>query len=315
MPLPTVLSVALLREAALVYLSAAGALVQVRQHLPSPCANQPPANRKTNKTATMSQQNPHPAKRQARMNAARLTVARAERRERRRRWLTAGIGVGVLAAIAVTIGVVIGVNSDGQPSTAAQIPSAPPVTAEGRTSNPPWPAPADVAGRVQAAGLPMLGEEGAVEHIHAHLDVLAGGRRVAVPENIGADEANQKISPLHTHDTTGVIHIESPVQASFSLGQVFTEWQVSLAADHLGGLRVGDAICYRPTSTARRTPATPRRSSWPPPTRSHWCTAPPHSRPTHLRPTGSPKASDPRSGRHTPRASRPDPAANHRRPT
>jgi len=193
----------------------------------------------------MAPKDTHPTKRQARMTAARLAVAHGERRERRRRRLITGIGIGVVAAIGVTIGLVIGVNRADQPSTATPIPSAPPATAEGRTSNPPWTAPADVAGRVQAAGLPMLGEEGTVEHIHAHLDILADGQRVAVPENIGADEANQKISPLHTHDTTGVIHIESPVRASFSLGQVFTEWQVSLATDHLGGLRVGDGNLLR----------------------------------------------------------------------
>jgi hypothetical protein len=38
-----------------------------------------------------------------------------------------------------------------------------------------------------------------------------------------------------------VIHIESPVKADFTLGQFMTEWQVSLAADHLGAARTDAA--------------------------------------------------------------------------
>src|SRR5262249_9367225 len=96
---------------------------------------------------------------------------------------------------------------------------------------------ADAPGAVGAAGLPMLGEEGNAVHIHAHLDIIVNGAPVQIPSGIGIDEAQQKISPLHSHDTTGVIHVESPTApATFTLGQFFTEWQVSLAADHIGGL-------------------------------------------------------------------------------
>ena len=71
------------------------------------------------------------------------------------------------------------------------------------------------------------------------LDVFANGSAVQVPAEIGIDPAHQQISPLHTHDTTGVIHIESPDKtATFTLGQFFTEWQVSLSGDHIGGLTV-----------------------------------------------------------------------------
>jgi hypothetical protein len=38
-----------------------------------------------------------------------------------------------------------------------------------------------------------------------------------------------------------VIHIESPdPAATFTLGQFFREWQVSLSADHIGGLIADD---------------------------------------------------------------------------
>jgi hypothetical protein len=63
----------------------------------------------------------------------------------------------------------------------------------------------------------MLGSEGNVEHIHSHLDVLVDGQAVPVPANIGIDLKHGTISPLHTHDAIGIIHIESPVKRQFSL--------------------------------------------------------------------------------------------------
>jgi len=102
-----------------------------------------------------------------------------------------------------------------------------------------WPAPVDASARVKAAGLPMLGQEGQVLHIHNHLDVFVDGMAVTVPAEIGIDTAKQQISPLHTHDTSGVVHIESPVQTDFTLGEFMTEWNVSISKSVLGPLKTG----------------------------------------------------------------------------
>jgi hypothetical protein len=176
----------------------------------------------------------------ARIDAARAAAARAQRRSRNIRiglWSAAGV---VVLALVVTMGVVL--SRPDTPKAGPDTPTAgstptPAVSALGRTSNPPWSAPADASAAVAAAGLPMLGEEGSALHIHAHLDIIVNGTPVQVPADIGVDDARQKISPLHSHDITGVIHIESPNKTdTFTLGQFFTEWQVSLAADHIGGL-------------------------------------------------------------------------------
>ena len=103
-----------------------------------------------------------------------------------------------------------------------------------------WPAPADASAQAKAAGLPMLGAEGQVLHIHSHLDVFVDGKAVTVPAEIGIDVPKQQISPLHTHDTSGVVHIESPVKADFTLGQFMTEWNVPISKDAIGTLKVGD---------------------------------------------------------------------------
>jgi hypothetical protein len=94
-----------------------------------------------------------------------------------------------------------------------------------------------LAGRLSALHLHALGQEGQAEHIHAHLDVYVNGKRVQVPANVGIDFKHQFITELHTHDTTGVVHIESPVVTTFSLGQFFGEWGVKLTSRTLGQYR------------------------------------------------------------------------------
>jgi hypothetical protein len=102
-------------------------------------------------------------------------------------------------------------------------------TAAPATGVPSWPAPAadKVAAAVRAAGLPLLTMEGTDLHFHAHLDVIVNGQAVAVPAGIGI-EGTTGVSSMHTHDLGGVIHIESPTQGTFTLGQFFAEWQVPL---------------------------------------------------------------------------------------
>ena len=92
-----------------------------------------------------------------------------------------------------------------------------------------WPAPSDAASAIKRANLPALSAEGTFVHYHLHLDIFLDGKPVIVAPYVGIDYVNQRISPVHTHDASGVIHIESPAQDSFTLGQFFTEWGVTLS--------------------------------------------------------------------------------------
>jgi hypothetical protein len=106
-------------------------------------------------------------------------------------------------------------------------------------SAPPWPANNDSATlqlRLRAIGLTPLTEEGQVVHIHQHLDVYVEGRKVTVPDGIGIAADRGFISDLHTHDATGIMHVESPTVQSFSLGQYFAVWGVPLSAKCIGSL-------------------------------------------------------------------------------
>ncbi|TAM71678.1 MAG: hypothetical protein EPN48_01045 [Microbacteriaceae bacterium] len=172
-------------------------------------------------------------------------MLRAQRaRERRRRILTWSISGAVIAAILAVITVTLVLNarpgSSASAATSTAIPATPAAVAIGASTAPPWAAPADPTARVKAAGLGMLTSEGTAQHIHSHLSVTVDGKAVQVPALLGIDEAAQTISPLHTHDTSGIIHIESPVKSTFTLGEVFTEWDVALDATHIGSLGGGD---------------------------------------------------------------------------
>jgi hypothetical protein len=109
------------------------------------------------------------------------------------------------------------------------------------TQPPPWVPPAvvnggaDSADYVAAAGLPYA-EEMLEVHYHAHLDVTVDGDKVEVPPYLGFVRKGEdvQLAPLHTHDDSGVIHIENSVPATFVLGQVFVEWGVRFTKNCLG---------------------------------------------------------------------------------
>lgn len=147
--------------------------------------------------------------------------------------------------VVVAVGVAAGLASRSGSGTAPLVPSGPLVgESKGR---PPWSANThDLRGRLATLGLAALAREGTELHIHAHLDVFVDGGRVVIPAGIGIDPAGRFISPLHTHDSTGVIHVESPTVRPFTLGEFFGVWGVRLGhgclgeycASHGRGLRV-----------------------------------------------------------------------------
>ena len=68
-------------------------------------------------------------------------------------------------------------------------------------------------------------------HIHPHLEIKINGTDVAVPADIGI--SNTCMHPLHTHDATGTIHVESPVQKDFTLSDFFAVWNQPFSKDQI----------------------------------------------------------------------------------
>jgi len=66
-------------------------------------------------------------------------------------------------------------------------------------------------------------EEGSLAmHIHVKLSIVVSGQPVPIPANIGVSQSCTR--PVHTHDGSGEIHIESPVIYPFTLNDFFTVW-------------------------------------------------------------------------------------------
>jgi len=104
-----------------------------------------------------------------------------------------------------------------------------------QTGKPPWrPEYAHLAERLHALGIPPGGAE--KFHIHAMLHVYVNGLLVPVPAEIGLDPAKHVESSLHTHDHTGIIHMEAAHPYNFTLGDFFGVWGVKLGPARLGGL-------------------------------------------------------------------------------
>lgn len=77
-------------------------------------------------------------------------------------------------------------------------------------------------------------------HYHAHLTVLVEGRPVTVPADIGIRPGC--LTWLHTHDKSGIIHIEAPAAAAnttFTLGDFFDVWGQPLDSRHVANVTLG----------------------------------------------------------------------------
>ena len=79
-------------------------------------------------------------------------------------------------------------------------------------------------------------------HIHAHLTLYKNGKPVPLPADVGIPYS-QAIGGqhyclywLHTHDASGVIHIESPTPRLYTLGQFFDIWHNTSLWDAQGGI-------------------------------------------------------------------------------
>lgn len=96
-------------------------------------------------------------------------------------------------------------------------------------------------------GIRCQGAEQVLFHIHAHLTVFVNGAPRRIPYGIGIPDARVTSTPagpyvaagscfywLHTHAADGIIHIESPVQRTYTLGNFFDVWRQRLSSNDVG---------------------------------------------------------------------------------
>ncbi|TAM53288.1 MAG: hypothetical protein EPN57_11010 [Paraburkholderia sp.] len=94
---------------------------------------------------------------------------------------------------------------------------------------------ADVDGLTCAPGMSVN------YHVHAHLGIINNGKWLALPKNIGILSSCDY--EMHTHDQTGIIHIEAPSVKNFTLGDFFDIWGEPLTSANVAGI-TGDVVAY-----------------------------------------------------------------------
>lgn len=91
-------------------------------------------------------------------------------------------------------------------------------------------------------GIPCQREQGAY-HEHAHLTILNTGRRVRIPGTVGHGR-HGCLYWLHTHDASGLIHLEAPHRFVPTLGAFFDIWGQPFSSNQVAHttLRTGQGM-------------------------------------------------------------------------
>jgi hypothetical protein len=81
-------------------------------------------------------------------------------------------------------------------------------------------------------------------HIHVHVSLYVNGEQLAIPKAIGVKDAvasNGFVIAggcfywVHTHDATGIIHVEPPTHIDVNLGALFDIWGQPLSKTGVAG--------------------------------------------------------------------------------
>jgi len=206
---------------------------------------------------------------QAREKIAQARAAEAKRK-RKQRWLAAAGGAVIVVAVAV--GITLAATSGGTSTSSTGSGGTPslklaalstlgtlkPATPSGPAgpegvpipSAPPLTGTATKATGQKVDGIGCDTSEQVLFHIHAHLTLFVNGSPRQVPAGVGIPDARAQSTPqgpfigggkcfywLHTHAADGIIHTESPVHRTYTLGNFFDEWGQPLGPDQVGPVK------------------------------------------------------------------------------
>ena len=149
-------------------------------------------------------------------------VTRARKAKRTSSWWWAAILAIVVAVGGIAI-VAVGGGSGNSSSSSSTGSTGPQLAA----------ADTNITGQ-PVNGIECLGSEQLKFHDHAHLSIFVDGAQRTVPAFIGIAPDGSCLYWLHSHTPDGIIHMESPVQRSFTLGDYFDIWGQPLSSTQVG---------------------------------------------------------------------------------
>ena len=148
------------------------------------------------------------AARRATMQAAKQQQRLEEQKiEKRTRLITLFSIIGAVIVVAAVIVGVIYYNQSGNQTETVVNPSYPPVD-----------------------GIYCDTLEQTAYHVHAHVTIWINGKQSLIPQYTGIASDGSCYYWLHTHDTTGVIHMEAPASRSFIFGNFLDEWSAHFSS-------------------------------------------------------------------------------------
>jgi hypothetical protein len=179
--------------------------------------------------------------------------------------------VVVLALAGIGIGLGVGLSGGGNGTTNSNLA---PLSTLGPLTSPGPLGPAGPEGPPIESGQPLAppaspplggsvdgiqcgaGEQVAF-HIHARLTIFVDGESRSVPPGVGIADPQSSSTPrgqfvengscfswLHTHAADGIIHIESPVQRVYTLGNFFDIWNQPLSGTQVGPAKGQATVLY-----------------------------------------------------------------------
>lgn len=179
---------------------------------------------------------------------ARREIEAARRKAQRRTAIFAVVAVVLVVGVGALGVVLAGGNGHG-----SRVSSTTPTTAQATSSGPEGaPIPSgNLLASSSSTGATVDGIEcGASEqtayHIHTHLQVFVNGQSVQIPGGVGIVDPQSSHSAngafvsggkclywLHTHAADGLIHVESPTQRRYTLGNLFDIWGQPLSTSQV----------------------------------------------------------------------------------
>ncbi len=166
------------------------------------------------------------------LSGGAVPAPRRAARATRSRVLLMVIGAAVLLTGVVAFRAFAGISPSPSPSSPANLLASTDGQAQGESVD----------------GISCQQSEQVVYHVHAELMVFVGGQSRIIPEGIGivppittvaSTEGPFVVSGrcfywLHSHTRDGIIHIESPSERTYTLGNYFDIWKQPLSTTQVG---------------------------------------------------------------------------------
>jgi hypothetical protein len=169
--------------------------------------------------------------------APKRTPPKRGRPRKRRRltfmWVLLGVAAVIVAAVTTLI---VTLNRNGSPSSTTQTPTLLAGVESSATGQP-------------VDGIQCQAMEQVAYHVHAHVAVYVDGAARSIPAGVGVAPPRQVETQadgtpyvasgacfywLHSHTQDGVVHVESPTQQVYTLGQYFDVWGQPLSSTEVG---------------------------------------------------------------------------------